>query len=334
MVQIAHSMGAYIAPVLSYVPLYGANMLLGYLIVANARDLADSSSMQLLMQAIYGLCFAFIVLGYVLFRMSKRVVGRYGGPLAELAHIPISFSILSMTLANPTILRSLQRAVWAFWHTGYPFGIVWIGKAYFISCILLCMAVCRYFALFESDTSSWHVMRYSVKLSGLVLLANGTSCLPLAMVLVLLGSFEDHIHHWLWVSYLTSNSIVAKPTYKYISQKKMSLAEAEELSRNYTKLALEGLRDHLKENPEQLDLVVDRFREGGKKDEAALVARFAGGNYPGVPYTVQAEDDGDEVMKGGKGKGGVWSWLSGWVGVVVAVVAVLLAVGGGLNLLT
>lgn len=113
----------------------------------------------------------------------------------------------------------------------------------------------------------------------------------------------------------------------------MSLAEAEELSRNYTKLALEGLRDHLKENPEQLDLVVDRFREGGKKDEAALVARFAGGNYPGVPYTVQAEDDG-EVIKGGKGKGGVWSWLSGWVGVVVAVVAVLLAVGGGLNLLT
>ena len=47
--------------------------------------------------------------------MSKRVMGRYGGPLAELAHIPLSFSILSVALANPQVLRTLCYAVAQFW---------------------------------------------------------------------------------------------------------------------------------------------------------------------------------------------------------------------------
>ena len=46
---------------------------------------------------------------------SKRVMGRYGGPLAELAHLPLSFSLLSMTLVNPQILRVYFYAVLAFW---------------------------------------------------------------------------------------------------------------------------------------------------------------------------------------------------------------------------
>jgi hypothetical protein len=81
----------------------------------------------------------------------------------------------------------------------------------------------------------------------------------------------------------------------------MSMAEAEELGRNYTKIALEGLRSHLNENPAQLDLVMDKFREGGKKEEAQLVGRFAQGTYLGVPYTVPEEDH-----EGSKG-----SWLGG-----------------------
>lgn len=42
-------------------------------------------------------------------------MGRYGGPMAELAHIPLSFSILSMTLANPQILRTFFLAALQFW---------------------------------------------------------------------------------------------------------------------------------------------------------------------------------------------------------------------------
>jgi hypothetical protein len=97
----------------------------------------------------------------------------------------------------------------------------------------------------------------------------------------------------------------------------MSMTEAEELGRNYTKIALEGLRSHLKENPAQLDLVMDKFREGGKKEEAQLVGRFAQGTYLGVPYTVAEED-----MEGSKD-----SWMSGLLraaAVLVAMVGVLL----------
>lgn len=42
-------------------------------------------------------------------------MGRYGGPLAELAHIPLSFSLLSMTLVNPKIMRAYFYAVLSFW---------------------------------------------------------------------------------------------------------------------------------------------------------------------------------------------------------------------------
>lgn len=142
-IKLLNTVDSHLIPALRYVPLYALNLLLGYAVVSNARDLADAPAVQVLMQGVYGLLLAFIVLAYVLYRwgplplylllptiapsmivaawcwslyrMSKRVVGRYGGPLAELAHIPISFSILSVTLANPAILRTLQRAVWAFW---------------------------------------------------------------------------------------------------------------------------------------------------------------------------------------------------------------------------
>lgn len=42
-------------------------------------------------------------------------MGRYGGPLAELAHIPLSFSLLSMTLVNPKIMRAYFYPVLSFW---------------------------------------------------------------------------------------------------------------------------------------------------------------------------------------------------------------------------
>jgi hypothetical protein len=112
--------------------------------------------------------------------------------------------------------------------------VPWAGKAYFAVCILLCVAVCRYFALFQVDTASWHAMHYSIKLLGLVLLGNGTSCVPLAVVLVLLGCFEEHIRHWLWMFYLTSNAITTKPTYKYLANGRVRSTFAAVL--NYVRL--------------------------------------------------------------------------------------------------
>lgn len=57
-----------LARVLQNIPSYPVFLLLGYWIVTNARDLTDVPAMQMVMQALYGLFLAFIVLAYVLYR--------------------------------------------------------------------------------------------------------------------------------------------------------------------------------------------------------------------------------------------------------------------------
>eukprot|EP01032_Pedospumella_encystans_P008122 gene8122-9674_t len=299
--------------VLQNIPSYPVYFLLGYWIVTNARDLTDSSTMQVAMQGMYGLSLAFIVLAYVLYSASKRVMGRYGGPLAELAHLPLSFSLLSMTLVNPQILRVYFYAVLAFWRTGSPFGVWWLGKAYFLVCIFLCIGFCKYFHLFQPDTASWHFMHYSIKLCALLLLGHSSSCVTLNVLFVLCGCVEDHLRHTMWMMYLTASAAVTKPSYKYLAQKRMTLAETEELSKSTTAQALADLRQHLAENPSVANRLMDTLRESGKKDEAQLTSRFLEGDYPGVPYTVQKEDE-----EGGK---------RGW-GLLALVVVVLVAVVG------
>lgn len=242
-----------------------------------------------------------------------------------------------------------------------------------------CIALCRYFALFQPDSASWHAMHYSIKLVGLLCLGHSTSCTLLAVLLVLLGCFEDHLRHWAWLLYLSSSAVAAKPTYKYLAQKKvfmnplcagfvfcitrsgvgaecicaleecsdillksivlvrrnagltrvlifaglkfqMSMAEAEALGKSHTKLALQQLRAHLEEHPAALDGMLDRLREGGKKDEAQLVSRFVHGKYPGVPYTTVL--DSEEV---GEKSDGMWGWFL--PAFMVCVGAVLFAAG-------
>lgn len=93
------------------------------------------------------------------------------------------------------------------------------------------------------------------------------------------------------------------------------MAEAEALGKAHTKIALQQLRTHLEEHPAALDVMLDKFREGGKKDEAQLVSRFVSGKYPGVPYTVESD-------AGEGADGGGWSTLfTVFVGVVLALAA-------------
>ncbi len=57
--------------VLQSIPSYPVYFLLGYWLVSNAKDLTDNSTMQVVMQGLYGLSLAFIVLAYVLYRYVK-----------------------------------------------------------------------------------------------------------------------------------------------------------------------------------------------------------------------------------------------------------------------
>lgn len=102
------------------------------------------------------------------------------------------------------------------------------------------------------------------------------------------------------------------------------MAEAEALGKSHTKIALEKLRVHLEQHPAALDGVLDRLREGGKKDEAQLVSRFVQNTYPGVPYTVAGGEEGPEV----RGWSAAFTVLVGAVLVAAGAAAVSLAQSG------
>jgi hypothetical protein len=73
--KLQHAVETHVIPALRYVPLYAVNLVLGYIVVSNARDLADSPIVQVLMQGVYGLLLAFIVLAYILYRLAT--IGLY-----------------------------------------------------------------------------------------------------------------------------------------------------------------------------------------------------------------------------------------------------------------
>jgi hypothetical protein len=65
---LAEAFDAYVVPVLRHVPLYAVNLVLGYAVVTNARDLIEYGSVRMLLQVVFGLFLAFIVLAYMLYR--------------------------------------------------------------------------------------------------------------------------------------------------------------------------------------------------------------------------------------------------------------------------
>ena len=103
------------------------------------------------------------------------------------------------------------------------------------------------------------------------------------------------------------------------------MEEAEALSKKHTQRALQQLREHLSEHPAQAELLMDRLREDGKKEQVGLLDRFVKGRSPGVPYTVQSDDDRDSAAAGNGGGSG----CGGFCGLLrMIVVLVIIAVTG------
>lgn len=101
--------------VLSNIPSFPIVFLLGVYVVCNARDLAESESIQNLMIAIYGLLLALIFLLYLLYRMSEKLISRYGGPVGPFVHIPVLLSMGSYMFTNPYIPNVIFHALVDFW---------------------------------------------------------------------------------------------------------------------------------------------------------------------------------------------------------------------------
>lgn len=66
--ELVEKLKDYTTITLQNLPLYPVNLVVGYWLVTNARDLTDAPLVQLIMQGIYGLFLAFIILAYLLYR--------------------------------------------------------------------------------------------------------------------------------------------------------------------------------------------------------------------------------------------------------------------------
>eukprot|EP01034_Spumella_vulgaris_P032578 gene32578-40204_t len=230
----------------------------GTYITLSARDLAEDTTFQLFIVACYGLVLAFVFLGYGLYRTSDHLMKRYGGPLPSFVHIPVLLSSAGWLFSNPFLPNIVLTSLVAFWDSGSPFGISWLGKAYFGLSVTASYALTWMFGLFKQDTPSWHVMHYPVKLVGLILLSSSTSSTELSLVLVGLGLFPDHISHYLWTLNLFTATFNAKPSYKYLEGgKKMSPTALAELSASHTAKHLAALKSHLRQNPSVLNNMTD-----------------------------------------------------------------------------
>ena len=113
--EALRSVDAHIHKVLSYIPSFPIVFLLGMYFVCNARDLAESEAVVNVMIAVYGLLLALIFLLYLLYRMSEKLISRYGGPVGPFVHIPVLLSMGSYMFTNPYIPNVIFHALIDFW---------------------------------------------------------------------------------------------------------------------------------------------------------------------------------------------------------------------------
>jgi hypothetical protein len=103
------------------------------------------------------------------------------------------------------------------------------------------------------------VLRYSLRALGLALLSRSSSSAELSMCVMLLALFVDDMQHLLWSLYLASNAMAASPTSRYTG-KRLTMDQYEEEGSECTKKALEELRLHLTNHPDEANHYMDKFR--------------------------------------------------------------------------
>ncbi len=121
-------------------------------------------------------------------------------------------------------------------HTGAPFGVAWLGKAYFLCSIGACFYVCRWFSWFspelvvvpaadassfptETHSTSWTLMMYNLKSIGLIFLFWSSPNVEIAWLLVIIGVFQNQISFYVSSCYMSYVAMNQTPTYKYMGKK-------------------------------------------------------------------------------------------------------------------
>jgi hypothetical protein len=188
----------------------------------------------------------------------------------------------SYLFSNNDLRSFVISSLWAFWDTGSPFGIRWIGKAYFVVTFFVSIIVTWLFGLFRPGSSSKEVLRYSLKLIAILMLSHSSSSQEIAVLFMACIVFNEDLQYYLWSIYLRTQAIASNPP-KYYTGRQISMTEYEAEGESCTQKALEGLKTYLAAHPEETNKYMDMFREADKMTEAQVLLRFVHHGYSGRP---------------------------------------------------
>ena len=166
-----------------------------------------------------------------------------------------------------------------FWRSG-AFDLPWLGKAYFLTSIVVSLGLTHWLGLFTPKSSTFLALRMAISLTGVLFLTASTPSIEICVVFLLMCLKRDDINHYIWQAYM---HVAASPPTEYYTGKRLTKQEFELEGRLETQRALQKLQEFLAKNPEEMDVVCNHPMNL-EKGTSTLMDRFARGHYSGT-YT-------------------------------------------------
>ncbi|RYH13758.1 hypothetical protein EON65_34890 [archaeon] len=105
----------WLSSILQFAPLHLICLLVGLYVTVNARDLAESQTVQTFIQATVGLFLATVLLLFILYRPIERIVSRYTGVATMLFPFSIVSTVASAVYRNPWVAKQIFILLVDFW---------------------------------------------------------------------------------------------------------------------------------------------------------------------------------------------------------------------------
>jgi len=291
-----------------YAPSYLASGLIGVVLLASADALAESATFQYSLAALGGLLLAVLWVAWVLSTTANTLLSRavpaYQKFVTPLLHFVFGNTAYYFFFSSQWLLRLVLDGVYSFWHDG-ALGLPWAGKAFFLSSMLVSMAVTRFMGLFRPKSTSEAMLQWAVRLLGATLLFNSTSNGEISSAFVLVGLFQEHLLYW---QYRLQIEVIARSAPTNYTPR-VSANDFEETKRRTTERELRKLQAFLNKNPERTDRYADTLSAGGRRDQARYLYRFARGE---LNVGLGGAGDSWGGGAGGAGGGGGGEGYSSW----------------------
>lgn len=199
--------------IIRFTPVYVCNFFIGSYCYINSDSIAKSAYFQYGLVTLLGFILALMWMIFMFYKATSNLVYPYV-PLSNVL-LPVIFISGSMLSLGNDYLNIIASNLYSFWLDGSPFGVWWLGKAYFMGSLCFSIFITWFLGLFTTGSNSLEILRYSVKLIGVFILLNSSSSLEISAVMTSVIILKDEIEYLLWSSYLSGQAIVSKPSTFY-----------------------------------------------------------------------------------------------------------------------